>query len=192
MSPVKDMVIGFMLAFSENPDKILDSIHSPADVDCLITERTEYANSQKVKKENLTQDPVNTVSEFVEGKVDRCYIEPTITGNSNSEEEVQMQNIEGNITVDSHDEIGLWELEQIPHAMVKLTEEQILEEFMLEEEIELKGIDKCKMVERSIDRETVEPPEMSVRIAYEQEECIEEEICDWFLPEIYRAEEKCA
>ena len=62
---------------------------------------------------------------------------------------------------------------------------------MLEEEIELQGIDKCKMVERGIDGEkcVVRSPEMSVRIAYEQEECIEEKICDRFLPEIYRAEE---
>ena len=35
------MAIEFMLAFSENPDKILDSIHSPADVDHLIAERNE-------------------------------------------------------------------------------------------------------------------------------------------------------
>ena len=44
--------------------------------------------------------------------------------------------------------------------------------------IELQGIDKCKMVERDMDRETVDPPEMSVRIAYEQEECIEEKNFD--------------
>ena len=71
-----------MLAVSENPDKILDNIPSPADVDHLIAERIEYANSQKVEKEYLTQDPVNAVSEFVEGKVDRCYVETTIIRNS--------------------------------------------------------------------------------------------------------------
>ena len=55
---------------------------------------------------------------------------------------------------------------------------------MLEEEIEFQGIDKCKIVELpdeqdiEIDRETVELPEMPARIAYEQEECIEEEICE--------------
>ena len=31
---------------------------------------------------------------------------------------------------------------------------------------------------------------MSVRIAYEQEECIEEEICNRSLPKMYRAEER--
>ena len=143
MSQEKEMATGFMLAFSENPDKILDNICSPADVDHLIAERIEYAKSQKVENENLTKDPnvnvsitssqnyvnpvdyesinedtdltqdsVNTVSEFVEGKVGRCYIETTIIGNSNREEEVQIQNIEeGNIMVDLHDEIDLCELE---------------------------------------------------------------------------------
>ena len=38
MSQEKEMAIEFMLAFSENPANILDSIHSPADVDGLIAE----------------------------------------------------------------------------------------------------------------------------------------------------------
>ena len=49
------------------------------------------------------------------------------------------------------------------------------------------------MVERGIDGENcaVRSPEMSVRIAYEQEKCIEEEICDRSLPKLpklYRVE----
>ena len=103
----------------------------------------------------LMQDSID--AEFVEEKVDSYYTEATIT--YNSEEEVQIQNIE---------------------------EGQILEESMLEEETEFQGIDKCKIVElpdkqeieRCIDRETVASPEMPVRIACEQEECIEGEICD--------------
>ena len=142
----------------------------------------------------LTQDSVDTV--FVEGKVDNYYTETTIT--CDSEEEVQIQNVEeGNIMVDSHDELHLWEPEQIPRALIRLSEGQILEEFMLEEEIEFQGIEKCKIVElpdkqeieRCIDRETVGLPVMPVRIAYEQEECIEEEICDRSLPKMHRAEE---
>ena len=128
----------------------------------MIAERIEYGNSQKAEnltKEphdninntslqnyvgtGLTQDSVNT--EFVEGKVDNYYTETTMTGNSNSEEEeVQIQNIEkGNIMVDSHDELDLWGPEQILYAIIRLTEGQILEEFTLEEEIEVQGIDKC-------------------------------------------------
>ena len=41
------------------------------------------------------------------------------------------------------DEIDLWELTQIPHMGMKLAEGQILEEFMLEEEIEIQDKDKC-------------------------------------------------
>ena len=99
--------------------------------------------------------------------------------------------------LDPHDELDLWEPEQIPHALIRLEEGQILEEFMLEEEIEFQGIDKCKIVElsdkqeieRSVDRETAGLPEIPVRIAYEQEGCIEEEICDRSLPKMYRAAE---
>ena len=96
----------------------------------------------------LKQDLVDTVFEFIEGQVDKYYTETIITGNSNSEEEVQIQNIEeGNIFIDSQAELYLWEPEQILHAIVRFTEGQILEVFMLEEEIEFQGIDKCKIVE---------------------------------------------
>ena len=37
------------------------------------------------------------------------------------------------------DELDLWEPEQIPHTIVTLTEGQVLEEFMLEEEIEFQN-----------------------------------------------------
>ena len=57
MNQEKEMPIGFMLAFSENPDKILDNIHSPADVDQLIAERIECAQSQKAENENLIIRP---------------------------------------------------------------------------------------------------------------------------------------
>ena len=43
------------------------------------------------------------------------------------------------------DEIDLWELIQIPPMCVKLVEGQILEEFMLEEEIEIQDKEKCKI-----------------------------------------------
>ena len=52
------MVIGFMLAFYENPDKILDSIHSTADVYHLIAERNECGKSQKA--EDLTKECMTT------------------------------------------------------------------------------------------------------------------------------------
>ena len=50
------------------------------------------------------------------------------------------------------DEIDLWELTQIPHMGMKLTEGQILEEFMLEEEIEIQDKDKCKICDSPLPR----------------------------------------
>ena len=126
---------------------------------------------------DLTQDSADT--KFVEGKAGDYYTETTIT--SDSEKEVQIQSIEeGNKMVDSDDELDLWELEQMPHTLIELAVGQLLEEFMLEEEIKFQGIDKCKIIEllEKQDRETVGFPEIPVRIACEQEECIEEEICD--------------
>ena len=60
MSQEKEMAIGFMLAFSENPDKILDSIHSQADVEHLIAKRIEFAKNQKAEK--LAKDQHETIS----------------------------------------------------------------------------------------------------------------------------------
>ena len=54
MGQEKEMIIGFMLTDSENPDIILDSIHSKADVDHLIEERIGYVKNQEV--ENLTDE----------------------------------------------------------------------------------------------------------------------------------------
>ena len=88
------------------------------------------------------------------------------------------------------DELDFRELEQIPHVMVKLTEGQVLEEFMLEEETDFWGIDKCQTVELP-DKQEIErcvSPEMPVRMACEQEECIEEEIFIRSLPELSKAQ----
>ena len=50
------------------------------------------------------------------------------------------------------DKIDLWELTQIPHMGMKLAEGQILEEFMLEEEIKIQDKDKCKMCDSPLPR----------------------------------------
>ena len=100
MSQEKEITIGFMLMFSENPDKILDNIHSPADVDQLIAERIEYAKIQKA--EDLAKDPqvnvssissqnyesINADLDLTQESVDTEYIEES-NSNSNREEEIQ-------------------------------------------------------------------------------------------------------
>ena len=91
------------------------------------------------------------------------------------------------------DEIDFRELEQIPQVMVKLTEGQVLEEFMLEEDIDFQERDNCKNVElpnkQEIDREMVVWPNMSVETSYEQEKCVDMKTCDMSLPKVFKAKE---
>ena len=84
------------------------------------------------------------------------------------------------------DELELWELIEIPGIPISLAEGQALEEFMLEEETDFWGIDKCKIVELP-DKQEIErcvSPEISVRMACKQEEFTKEEICNRSLPEL--------
>ena len=207
MSQETEMAIGFMLATSDNPEKFLDSIHSQTDVNQLIAERVEYAKSQKIEDAHLMQDSIET--EFAEGKVDSYYTE--ITGNSEEDvidfhrinvcNMVELQDLPYRIVeVDMQDfpttivdELELWELIEIPGIPIRFREGQVLEEFMLEEEIEFQDMDKY-IVELP-DKQELErcvSPEMSVRIVCEQEEFIKEEVCNKLLPELpelYRAQE---
>ena len=104
--------------------------------------------------------------------------------------EVDMQDFPTTIV----DELELWESIEIPGIPISLAEGQVLEEFMLEEETDFWGIDKCKIVELP-DKQEIErcvSPEISVRMACEQEEFTKEEIFDRSLtelPELYKAQE---
>ena len=89
----------------------------------------------------LTQDSVHLV---FEGKIDHFYTENPIT--YESKEEVEFLGIDESETVDLLDKLDLWESVEIPDIPTRITYEQIIEEFMLEEEIESQGIDECKMV----------------------------------------------
>ena len=123
---------------------------------------------QKAENENSTEDPhVNVTSntspqnyesmnaglEVTTEAVDTKIIE---VSDSDSEEEVQILDL-GECEI--IDELDFRKLEQIPHIMVKLTKGQVLEEFMLEEDIEFQERDKCKNVElpdkQEIDKEMV-------------------------------------
>ena len=199
MSQEKEMALAFMVAFSENPDKILDSIHSPADVDHLIAERIECGRNQN-DTHLKTKDPhvnisntssqnyesINAGLELTQESVDTEIIEES---DRDSEEEIHFLDLD---ECEIIDELDFRELEQIPHVMVKLTEGQVLEEFMLEEEIEFQEMDKC-IVElpdkQEIDREMVVLPKMPIRTACEQKVCIEEEIFNRSLPELCKAQE---
>ena len=207
MSQEKEMAIGFMLAFSENPDKILDSIHSQADVECLIAYRIEFAKNQKAEKlakdqhdlmsntnsqsrvNPLSYEPINldigltqdlkenvessqsfgVLTKIIEGEVDDYSIQHSVT----SPYEENIQNI---------DIYGVVEMPDIPR---RITDDQVIEEFMLEEEeIDSRGIDECKT-------EKMQDIPIAVANKQELEECmLEEVVSDMTLPEIYRVDER--
>ena len=76
--------------------------------------------------------------------------------------EVDMQNFP-TMTID---EIDFWDLEPIPHACVRLIEGQVLEEFMLEEEICEMFLPKLSRAEESVhnDKITLETPKNAIEI----------------------------
>ena len=67
---------------------------------------------------------------------------------------------------------------EMPDIPIRITDDQVIEEFMLEE-IDFQGIDKCKIVELQVADEK------------ELEECMQEEaVSDIILPEVYRVDAK--
>ena len=109
-----------------------------------------------------------------------------------SEVKTEIQNIDECKIVDLQEELDLWEPEQIPDTPITLVEGQILQEFMLEEEIEFQGIDKCNIIElpdeqeinRCVVSELVENVDLLVRFSEKQEieESIKEGVSDIILP----------
>ena len=73
----------------------------------------------------------------------------------------------------------------MPNIPTRITDDQVIEEFMLEEEeIDSQGIDECK---------TEKLQDIHIEVANEQEleECMQEEVVsDMTLPEIYRVDER--
>ena len=148
---------------------------------------------------SLTQDSAHTVFEFIEGKVDNYYTKTPIT--YDSKEIVQVLSIDESITVDSQDEIELWEPVEMPDIPTRIADDQVIEKFMLEEEeTDFQGIDECNIVElqnkqeieECVVSEPVEVPDIPIRVVKEQEieesikeeECMKEESSDIILPEM--------
>ena len=156
----------FLKAISKDVDDLLDNSSSVANVGHWREERLVYAKNPKAKNENLTEDPhvntsdissqnyansidyksVNEDTRFTQESVDTEYIEES-NSDSNSGEEVQILDLD---ECEIIDELDLWELEQIPHAVVRLAEGQVLEEFMLEEEICDMSLPKLSRAEESV------------------------------------------
>ena len=80
--------------FSENPDKILDNIHSPPDVDQLIAERIEYAKIQKA--DNLAKDPYVNISSISSQNYESVNVDLDLTQDSVDTESIEESNSNSN------------------------------------------------------------------------------------------------
>ena len=154
MSRDKQISLRLILNNSKDVEAKFFSIHSEADVDHLISERIAYATNQASYEPGkfdtcLVQNFENSESIDIDtGLTQNC--DPGWARDSqkiteiidiseisgDSEEEVQSLSTDESITVDSQDELDLWEPEHIPYAVIRFAEGHILEESMLEEEIE--------------------------------------------------------
>ena len=95
---------------------------------------------------------MNVGLEVTQEAVDTEIIE---VSDSDSEKEMQILDL---CECEIIDELDFRELEQIPHIMVKLTEGQVLEEFMLKEDREFQERNKCIAElpdKQEIDREII-------------------------------------
>ena len=202
LDPRKVITERFIKAGTEDIDDLFHNTCSLAEERCWLAKKYIQVRDQKAENENSTEDPnvnvtINTSPQNYEFKnaeleitqeaVDTEIIE---ISNSDSEEEIQYLDL---CECEIIDELYFRELEQMPQVMVKLTEGQVLEEFMLEEDIDFQERDNCKNLElldkQEIDREMVVWPIMSVVTSYEQEECVEMKTCDMPLPELLKAKE---
>ena len=150
LDPNKVTTTRFIKAVFEDIDDLFDNTYSPEEVKCWLAKKDRQVKNQKAENENSTEDPhVNVTSntspqnyesmnaglEVTKEAVDTEIIE---VSDSDSEEEMQILDL-GECEI--IDELDFRELEQIPHAVVKLTEGQVLEEFMLEDIIEFQERD---------------------------------------------------
>ena len=149
LDPNKEMKLKFLKAISEDVDDLLDNTSSVADVEYWIEERLVNAKNPKAKNKNLTKDPhVNTNDISLQNYPNPIDYESVYEGTNLTQESVDTKYIEesnsdrnsgGEVQILDLDEceiihkLDLWELEQIPHAVVRLAEGQVLEEFMFEE-----------------------------------------------------------
>ena len=146
----------FVKAVSEDIYDLFDNTCSPAEVRCWLAKKYIQEKDQKADNENSTVDshvnvtsnesPQNYELKNAELEITPEAVDTEIIEISNSDSEEEIQNLDL-CECEIIDELDFRELEQIPQVMVKLTEGQVLEEFMLEEDIDFQERDNHRNVE---------------------------------------------
>ena len=144
LDPKKVITERLIKAVTEDIDDLFDNTCSLAEVRCWLAKKYIQVKYQKAENENSTETPhVNVTSnesqqnyEFMNADLEITpeAVDTEIIEISDSDSEEEIQNLDL-CECEIIDELDFRELEQIPQVMVKLTEGQVLEEFMLEEDI---------------------------------------------------------
>ena len=152
MSQEKEMAIGFMLAFSENPDKILGSIHSQTDVERLIAKGIEFAKTLKAEKlakdqhENISNtnsqsnmnpvncEPINldtSLTQDLQENVESIQSVSIVT--TSIEGKVGNYPIQHSLTSpyeENIQNIDIYDMVEMPDISKRITDGQVIEEFV--------------------------------------------------------------
>ena len=162
LSRDKPIAIKLILDNSEDFEAMFYSIHSEANVDYLIAERIECGRNQMDTNLKIKEPHVNTSNASSQN------YESINTGLDLTQKSAVTESLEEIHFSDLNeckiiDELDLRELEQIPHAVVRLVEGQVLEEFMLEEEICDMSLPKLSRAEESVhnDKIKLETPKIN-------------------------------
>ena len=183
MSQNKQIALKFILDNSEEFEAMFYSIHSQADVERLIAKRIEFAKNQKAEKlakdqhENISN--TNSQSSVNPVNCELINLDTSLTQDLQENVEsaqsfgVPAKIIEGKIddysVTSQHEEniqdIDIYDIVEMPNIPIRITDDQVIEEFMLEEEIDSQGIDECK---------TEKLQDIPIEVANEQEleECM--------------------
>ena len=155
-----------MLDNSEEFEAMFYSIHSQADVECLIVKRIEFAKNQKAEKlakdqcENISNtnsqsnvnpvncEPINLdigLTQDLQENVESVQSISIVT--TSIEEKIDYYTIQHSV-ISSHEEdiqdIDIYDMVEMPNIPIRITDDQVIEEFMSEEEIDSQVIDECK------------------------------------------------
>ena len=134
----------------------------------FVKDEKDIGWTQDLQENVGSVQSVSVPTKIIEEKIDDYPIQYSVI--SSHEENIQ--------------DIDIYDIVEMPNIPTRITHDQVIEEFMLEEEIDFQGIDEYKIVKLQ---------DVPIKVVNEQEleECMQEEVVsDMTLPEIYRVDER--
>ena len=139
LSPDKEVTVRFLLASPVHFDNMIESIHSPDDVDHLIAERIAYVKSQEA--ENLTKDTHDNSSN-INSQNDVNHVIGGLIVSVKDEKDTCLKQ-------DSQEDFDFIDGDEVPIELI----EGKVDNYSIEHpityacrEVDFQSIDKCEMV----------------------------------------------